>query len=183
MFGRLFRRDDDIQTSLYGAIATQSRTPILYTDFAVPDTIEGRFEMVVLHLAIVLRRLGAAGDEASEIGQGIFDIFCREMDRSLREMGVGDLSVPKKMRKIGEAYYGRAAAYDEALRSRDGATLAVALTRNVYGGRGGEPAIGLAAYALAADTAVRDRPMRDFVAGRIAFPDPADHRLADGAAS
>src|SRR5947209_6383524 len=111
MIFRLFRRAPQgaTITALYGAIVAQARVPAFYLTLGVADTPEGRFDLVVLHLALVCRRLGraegTAGAEqaaARSLSQGIFDMFCRDMDDNLREMGVGDQVVPKTMRKLGE---------------------------------------------------------------------------------
>ena len=112
--------------AIYGMIVTQAREPLFYRDFGVPDTVNGRFDLLVLHLWMVLRRLkpieGGAG-----LAQTLFDRFCDDMDANLREMGVGDLTVPKRMQAFGEAFYGRAAAYDLALAAGRGAVGASAV--------------------------------------------------------
>lgn len=154
MLSRLFRRDrrgEAIASSLYGAIVTQARTPALYASLGVPDSVEGRFEMIVLHTVLLTRRLEPAGETARTAGQGVFDRFCQDMDHSLREMGVGDLSVPKRMRQVGEAFFGRAAAYEPELGAGDVDGLAEAIERTVFAGKG-EPgaARALAAYSIAA---------------------------------
>ncbi|MFG1295966.1 ubiquinol-cytochrome C chaperone family protein [Xanthobacter variabilis] len=104
---------------------------MFYTDFGVPDTLEGRFEMVLLHTILVCHRLKDGSEAERALSQEVFDTFASDMDRTLREMGVGDLSVPKKMKKIGGAFYGRAAAYDAALAAEDDILLAQALGRNI----------------------------------------------------
>ncbi len=146
MFGRLFRREtgaDAIASTLYGAIVAQARNPIFYEELGVPDTVSGRFEMVVLHVVLVLERL-----EDKAMGQRIFDLYCKDMDQSLREMGVGDLGVPKRMKKMAEAFYGRSAAYRSALSARDSHGLATAIARNVFD-HADAPARLLSAYAIA----------------------------------
>lgn len=173
MFAR-FRRarlDPAIPSTLYGVIVAQARTPALYTDLGVPDTVEGRFEMVVAHMALALRRLGSADDPAKSVGQGVFDVFCREMDDALRELGVKDTAVGKRMRFLGEAYYGRAAAYDAALGEANAEALGATLRRTVYGGAGEVAAPALAAYMLAADRALAAMPVDRLVAGDIPWPD------------
>ncbi len=115
-------------------IVAQARLPAFYERFGVPDTVNGRFDMVLLHLWLVLRRL-RTGTEGTALAQALFDHFCSDMDDNLREMGVGDLSVPKRMVKFAEAFYGRTAAYDAALKA-DGSELAQALARNVLLVRG-----------------------------------------------
>jgi cytochrome b pre-mRNA-processing protein 3 len=176
MIGR-FRRgrlDRGIPAALYGAIVAQARHPRLYRDLGVPDTIGGRFEMVVAHTILAVKRLRDAGDTGKAAGQAVFDLFCQDMDRTLREMGVGDLSVPKRMRKIGEAFYGRAAAYEAGLAARDKTALAAALKRNVLGGEGSEVAAEpLAAYMMAADEGLAATPPGRVLDATFALPDPS----------
>src|SRR5512140_1695941 len=118
IFG-LFRHAPETIARLYGTIVAQARAPAFYGRYAVPDTVNGRFEMIVLHLVLLLRRLEGEPVAVRRRGQGVFDLFCRDMDGSLREMGVGDLAVPRQMRRIGEAFYGRQAAYAAALAAGD----------------------------------------------------------------
>jgi len=181
MFAR-FRRarlDPAIPSTLYGAIVAQARTPVLYTDLGVPDTVEGRFEMVVAHMALALRRLGGADEAAKAVGQGMFDVFCREMDDALRELGVKDTAVGKRMRFLAEAYYGRAAAYDAALRDGNVEALGETLRRTVYGGGGEVAAPALAAYMLASDRALAALPVDRVVAGDIPWPAVAPRPAED----
>jgi cytochrome b pre-mRNA-processing protein 3 len=177
MIGRLFRRrrtDPGIPDALYGAIVAQARQAALYRDFGVDDSVDGRFEAVVLHTVLVLRRFGTGDEELRAAGQAVFDLFCSEMDRSLREMGVGDLSVPKRMRKIGEVYYGRAAAYDSALSAGDEAALAEAIRRSVPAAKGGEVAAGpLAAYMEATAAALAATPKASLMEAKLPFADLA----------
>jgi cytochrome b pre-mRNA-processing protein 3 len=134
--------------AIYGMIVTQAREPLFYRDLGVPDTVNGRFDLLTLHLWMVLRRLKAIEGE-SGLAQALFDHFCDDMDANLREMGVGDLTVPKRMQAFGEAFYGRAAAYDFAL-SAGGEALAQALCKNILNGEGLQDARRLALYAEAA---------------------------------
>src|SRR5260221_6806520 len=137
----LFRRRmrPDTISSLYGMIVAQARLPCFYREYAVADTVNGRFDLLVLHLATVLDRLGEEG-ELRELGQALFDRFCQDMDHNLREMGIGDLSVPKEMQRMGEAFYGRAQAYKAALVASAQDALVEALARNIYGGAPPNPA-------------------------------------------
>lgn len=134
--------------AIYGAIVAQARRPEFYDALGVPDTVEGRFDMVLLHLWITLRSLRSRPD-GDALAQALFDEFCNDMDANLREMGVGDLAVPKRMRAFGEAFYGRMKAYDAAYEGGM-SQFAASVARNVYG----DPAPGrgerLAAYADAA---------------------------------
>lgn len=167
----IFRREDRRPFALYGAIVAQARQPAFYTDFGVADSLDGRFDMVVLHVVLATRRLRR--DAPSE-QQALFDLFVSDMDRSLREMGVGDLTVPKRMKVMAAAFYGRLEAYGSALDAGDAAGLAEAIGRNVY--PGGEPAgaaAALAAYAVAAAETLAAVPLEAVLEGRPAFPDPA----------
>lgn len=92
---------------LYGAIVAQARCVAFYRDYGVPDTVEGRFDLIVLHIVLLLARLDREGSSVRGIGQKLFDVFCSDLDANLREMGTGDLAVPKRMRAFGEAFYGR----------------------------------------------------------------------------
>jgi cytochrome b pre-mRNA-processing protein 3 len=182
MILRLFRRSYTATiNALYGAIVAQARRPVFYAGFGVPDTVEGRFDMVVLHLVLVLRRLrqGTGGPARNkQLAQGLFDAFCRDMDHNLREMGVGDLAVPKQMKRLAEAFYGRQRAYEDALAADDPAALAAALRRNVFSGADEGAAARLARYmrgAAAQLDAIEGAALRR---GRLAFFDP-DAILAD----
>src|SRR3954453_7293487 len=134
MIPPLFRRPDPTIATLYGAIVTQARDPRFYEFYGVPDTVLGRFDLIVLHAALLLRRLRTGDAAARALAQGVFDTFCRDMDHNLREMGISDQGVPRQMQRVGEAFYGRAQAYDAALAKRDSGALAGALARNVYAG-------------------------------------------------
>jgi cytochrome b pre-mRNA-processing protein 3 len=134
--------------TIYGMIVTQAREPLFYRDIGVPDTVNGRFDLLLLHLWMVLRHLREVPGGV-EVSQALFDHFCADMDANLREMAVGDLTVPKKMQKLGEAFYGRAAAYDMAL-SDNSEALAQAINRNVLDGAQIDNARRLAAYTQAA---------------------------------
>ena len=167
----LFRRSARPGTisALYGAIVAQARLPGFYRDYAVPDTVEGRFELIVLHLALVLDRL-AADPALRALGQGVFDRFCQDMDHNLREMGVGDLTVPKQMRRMGGAFYGRAQAYREALAAAGDKALAEILTRNIYDRAPAQQAQRLAAYMREAVGHLKALDQADLAAGILRFP-------------
>ena len=130
---------------IYGMIVTQAREPLFYRDLGVPDTVNGRFDLLVLHLWMVLRRLKPI-EGGTGLAQTLFDRFCDDMDANLREMGVGDLIVPKRMQAFGEAFYGRVAAYDLAL-SQGEEPLAQALCKNILNGQDIVKARRLAIYA------------------------------------
>src|SRR5450631_1730429 len=171
----LFRREPrgpDTISALYGMIVAQARLPYFYRDYAVADTVNGRFDLIVLHLALLLERL-AQEPALKTLGQGVFDRFCQDMDHNLREMGISDLKLPKEMQRMGEAFYGRARAYKAAMAAADGQTLVDCLARNIYGGSPAAAAHRLAAYMR---QAVRDLTAQDvaqLAAGILRFPDPA----------
>jgi cytochrome b pre-mRNA-processing protein 3 len=184
---------------LYGAIVAQARTPAFYLEpsrelgmgaeagYGVPDTLEGRFDLIVLHLVLVLFQIGdrAGSPPAGEVqarvgrvvGQGLFDEFCRDLDDNLREMGVGDLTVPKKMRGFAEAFYGRQAAYVAALAANDRRELENALARNIFDDtKAGAGSARLAAYARAVLSQFKAQGQDAFEAalwrGAVVFPQP-----------
>jgi cytochrome b pre-mRNA-processing protein 3 len=156
--------------AIYGMIVTQAREPFFYRDLGVPDTVNGRFDLLVLHLWMVLRRFRCFA-EGADLGQALFDRFCEDLDGNLREMGVGDLAVPKRMQAFGEAFYGRAAAYDLALTEGQEA-VARALCRNILNGLSIEKAQRLAAYAVEAIAYLSNREDRELVNLSWRFPLP-----------
>jgi cytochrome b pre-mRNA-processing protein 3 len=156
--------------AIYGMIVTQAREPLFYRDFGVPDTVNGRFDLLLLHLWLLLRRLKSAEGGAA-LSQGLFDHFCNDMDDNLREMGVGDLTVPKRMQAFGEAFYGRTAAYDMAL-TEGREALAQAICKNILNGENIEKARLLAAYAEAAMAALDRIEEAALASGSARFPLP-----------
>ncbi|MEG9884237.1 MAG: ubiquinol-cytochrome C chaperone family protein [Hyphomicrobiales bacterium] len=182
---RLFRRSakHDIAQALYKAIVAQARQPALYLGGLVADTPEGRFEMVVLHVVLVMRHLGGRGREAGELTQLLFNAMFADMDDNLREIGVGDLSVGRKIRKMVEAFYGRLRAYDRALNKPD-PERAQALTRIVSRNVPSDDILvdsprKLTDYVLAADHMLRDTSDDMVFAARVNFPKLRDALRAD----
>ncbi len=172
----LFRKDPRRESALalYETIIAQSRDTAFYALNGAPDTPEGRFELLTLHVYLALRRLKGSGADADKLSQALFDVFFRNMDDSLREMGVGDLSVGKKIRKMAEAFYGRVGAYEEGLRPESAiSALANALARNVFEKSAGDDAPGalaIAGYMREADQFIAAQPLDDILAGRLNFP-------------
>ncbi len=168
---------------LYAAAVAQARQPALYTAMGVPDTLDGRFELIVLHVHLLCRRLGAFGGEGAGLAQALFDTMFRDMDRNLRELGVGDPSVPRRVKAMIQAYYGRGKAYDAALAAGELA-LAATIARNVYNIAEPSPqAEALAAYARRAQDALDAAPPAELLAGRIAFPPAAAETTGASGAS
>ncbi|MCJ9430406.1 ubiquinol-cytochrome C chaperone family protein [Kordiimonas marina] len=135
MFGRWLknRQEKKLAYRLYQKLATQSREPIFYTRLGVPDTFDGRFDMVLLHLFLVQSRLEDFGTETRTLRRKVQEAMVADLDRALREVGVGDMSVGKEMKKVGSAWFGRLNAYGAAVEddAEEGA-LKVALKRNLY---------------------------------------------------
>ena len=119
--------------ALFAAIGVQARLPILYTAFGVPDTIDGRFEMICLHAYSVFHRLKGHGAETDALSQAIYDSMFEDLDAALRELGVADLGVGRRIKIMTEALNGRIQAYDQGIASGDAAALQDAIRRNVYG--------------------------------------------------
>jgi len=169
--------------SLYQAIVAQARAPRLYSDFGVPDSLDGRYESIVLHLVLVLRRLKREFPEGVELAEALQEAFFDDMDRSLREMGAGDLGVGKRVKRMAEGFMGRLAAYEGALDdAQDGVgdggeagELRAVLRRNVFGtleeGQGDDAA--LAAYALAQAAALEAQAGVELRDGRPRFAEAA----------
>jgi cytochrome b pre-mRNA-processing protein 3 len=179
-----FRRNSQARTihALYGAIVAQARSVAFYADYRVPDTVEGRFDLIVLHLVLLLHRLGrqklgrqvevARGLGQALLGQELFDAFCRDLDANLREMGVGDLAVPKRMQAFAEAFYGRQAAYLAALEAADERVFEKALARNIFPAGDDLGAAQLARYGRAAVTGLAAQDDGALMRGEVVFPSP-----------
>jgi cytochrome b pre-mRNA-processing protein 3 len=163
-----------IAAALYRDLVNQARTPIFYRDLGVPDTPEGRFEMVGLHVALVVRRLSRAGSAGSALGQELFDQMFADLDESLRRIGIGDLSVGKHVKRLAGNFYARLKALDEAM-AGDPSGLRPMLRTNVYHG-GAAPTErqldALVSYLVAADAALRGQPAASLLAGRPRLVDP-----------
>lgn len=150
---------------LYELAVRQARQPGFYTTLGVADRIDARFELYTLHVLLLVMRLRDEGERGAEAGQALFDTYVSALDHALRELGVGDISVGKKMRKLGEALYGRMTAYEGPLRGGDAAALSAGLARNVH--ESDDPAVGaaLAAYALASRARLTAQDFDAVVAG------------------
>ena len=157
---------------LYVAAVAAARDPVFYAELGVPDTVDGRFDMVSLHVYLVVRRLCALQAPAPKLAQAVFDAMFSDMDVNLREMGVGDLSVGKRNRAMWEAFHGRSAAYQVALGGSGDEALAQALLRNVW--RGGTPDPAAAPTRLAEiirrrNTALGTQDLTALINGQVSF--------------
>lgn len=180
-FRFLFRRPSrqDAVEAAYRTIVAQARLPVFYAECGVPDTVDGRFELIALHAFLVLNRLKAAHDGGEggvvrDFGQRLFDFMFADMDQALREMGVGDLSVGREVKRMAKAFYGRAAAYEAGLRPQagEGGVLGDALRRNLFGTAmpGRVEVARVAAYMEHAAESLARTAAAAILAGRFGFP-------------
>ena len=157
--------------ALYASAAAQARSPAFYAALGAPDTVEGRFELFTLHVALLLLRLKGRGERASETSQQLFGSFVRGLDDALREMGVGDVVVGKRMRKLGEAFYGRMRSYELALAKRPDLTdLQALIARTVFDGAPAGRPDALAAYAASATDGLEATALDELLAGQVQWP-------------
>ncbi len=126
------RAEKDVAAKLYGDVVRQARRPEFFTNCGVPDTAQGRFEMIAVHAFLVLHRLKRDREQTTDLSQCVFDAMFRDMDRNLREMGTGDLGVGRRVKALAQSFYGRISAYEAGLEGDDD-VLSGALKRNVYG--------------------------------------------------
>ncbi len=171
IFG-LFRKKphEELVGRLHEKIVAQSRLPAFFAPpYGVPDTLVGRFEILTLNAGLALRRLNRPHEPGPEIAQALSNAIFSHFDDALREIGVSDVGVPKKMKKLAGAFMGRGAAYAQAMDQGE-AALAAALARNVLAGAGDGAA--LARYAGAAQEQLAETPLEVFLHGDVPFPQP-----------
>lgn len=184
LFQRLFTRGaaPPPHRRVYAEIVAQARQEALYTALGVPDTLEGRYEMVMLHAFLLMEQLKQGGEEESAFAQAVFDEMFRDMDHNLREIGVADVRVGKHIRRMAEMFYGRAEAYGAAVaepEERALAALEAALTRNVHpGAEEPHPVGGLARYVLRQRHALAAQPLAAILDGKAGFA--AEVELSEG---
>lgn len=170
----LFRRPRHERTGfvLYGCAVAAARAPRFYAELGVPDTVAGRFELVSLHAGLLIRRLRAEpGPETDALAQAVFDAMFSDMDVNLREMGISDLRVGKRVKMLWEGFHGRAQSYADALDAADMVALAAALERNIWVNEPapeGSPA-ALAAHAAALDARLATQPVAGLMKGEVSF--------------
>jgi len=162
-------RNDEAARALYEAIVAQARRPEFYLDGGVPDTLDGRFDLLALHVFLVLHRLRVDGPRTAGLAQALFDLMFVDMDRNLREIGVGDMSVGRKVKTMAKALYGRIAAYEPGL--TDTGVLNEALGRNLYRGNPPEPRIveRVQRYIAATASALAEQRAESLLAGEVRF--------------
>ena len=160
--------------SLYGSIVTQAREPVFYAAWGVPDTVQGRFEMIALHLVLVLRRLAAEGRAGERLARALTEAFVVDLDDAMREMTFGDLAVPREVKRAAAALFDRHRAYLAALGAADDSTLAHAIgTQLAYLGAGaGLDAHAIAVYVRRCASALDGEPAAPILGGGVAWPPP-----------
>jgi cytochrome b pre-mRNA-processing protein 3 len=171
----LFRRKPHERAGfeLYGKAVGAARDPWFFGPLGVPDSLDGRFDLVGLHVALLIRRLRRDPDpRGAVLAQAVFDAMFADMDINLREMGVSDLAVGRRVRAMWEAFHGRAQAYEAAVEAGDAAALAAALQRNVWRAEGEASAAAglLAAQALRVAAALAEQPIAALLRGEVRFP-------------
>lgn len=171
------RRNRQIVDELYRQLTAKARNPVFFAQMNVPDSVMGRFEMLSLFMVLFFRRTDHAGPAVKQLAQDMVDTFFEDIDHSLRELGVGDVSVPKRMKKLARMFYGRANAYGPALARCDVEALTEALARNIHpaanASKTEEPALSradthaLASAVIALDGAMMKTAEDDLLDGRL----------------
>ena len=174
MIWNLFKRKKANQALVerqYAEITGAARSPAFYESMGVPDTVMGRFEMISLHLFLYLRRTGSAGEATQGLAQEIVDAFFEDVDHSIRELGIGDMGVPKRMKKLAKMFYGRVTSYSQALDASDHKALTDALKRNIHPEAGDDaPSMqALSDWMLATARALEDVTDETLSAGQLVF--------------
>jgi cytochrome b pre-mRNA-processing protein 3 len=174
-----FNPDRDAADLAYQLVVGQARQTVFFTDYAVPDTIDGRFELLCLHAFLYLRRLKSERPQAGRLAQNFFDRMFADLDHGLREMGTGDLSVGREVKRMAQAFYGRIRAYEEGLAGED-AVLRAALRRNLFGtvAAASVPLEAMAAYVRRQAAGLQRQPPAALLDGRVRFDVPVAPRAA-----
>jgi len=156
---------------LYGKAVEQARQTDFYDHMGVPDTVDGRFEMIALHVFLILRRLKQSKEKGNETAQAVFDTMFTDMDRGLRELGAGDLGVARRVKVMAKAFYGRVSAYELALTSDDDAALTEAAFRNIFRGEEieRENAILVSSYMKHQDENLAAQTLETLLDGKVRF--------------
>ena len=169
-FGLLGRgRHERTGFELYTAAVAAARAPFFYAQLGVPDTLDGRFDLVGLHAAMLIRRLRALPPPGPAVSQAVFDAMFADMDTNLRELGAGDVTIARNVRAMWEAFHGRATVYEAALDSADPAALEAALARNIWRGEAAPGAAALARIVRGRVAEIDAAPPAELTAGRFAF--------------
>jgi cytochrome b pre-mRNA-processing protein 3 len=156
--------------ALYGAAVAAAREPLLYESLGVPDTLDGRFDLIALHAFLLIHRLQALPEPGPALAQAVFDAMFSDMDISLREIGVSDLRIGKRVRAMWEAFHGRAKVYAAAMQAGDRPALEAALARNVWRGAAPDGAPAALARLVFAQAALLDgQELTPLASGEVRF--------------
>jgi len=166
------RQKHDVATEIYNGLVAHARHPAFYLSYGVPDTMLGRFEMICLHSYLLFRRLGKTDDAGRELSQAVHDLMFGDFDRTLREQGIGDMGIGKRVKKLAKNLYGRIAAYEAGL-AGEKAELADALQRNLYGSvtPSDEEVEAMIVYIKDAIEGLDAQQTTDIMSGRVDFPE------------
>lgn len=158
---------------IYGGVMTHARTPAFYLDFAVPDTVMGRFDMLSLHIYLLARKLREEGSEIAQgLSQEVFDLYVYDVERALRELGIGDTSVPKKKKKMIRSFYGQIDDFDAALNNKnEGLIQDKVATRYLAEIENAKPDL-LANYMLKTDKHLENQEIKEIVSGNVSWLSP-----------
>lgn len=177
MFFGLFRNrkhNQAIVNRQYAALTAASRQPMFFLDYGVPDTVMGRFEMLSVVMILFFRRTSKSPVSGQQLAQEIVDAFFQDLDHSIRELGIGDVSVPKRMKKFAGMFYGRLESYAKALDAADEEALADALARNIHPtAQEGHEMGALATYMIEAEKVLAGIPEEAIETGALVFPVPS----------
>lgn len=169
------RGDRDVAQQIYGAVVAQSRQPAFYLRYGIEDTVTGRFDILCLHVFLLSNRLAGEGDPAARaLGQEVFDRFTDDVDRALREIGIGDVSVPKRKKRLIRGFYGQVDDFAAPLDAGDATGLAAKADARFFGSAGDARADLLAHYMLKARDRLKAMPLAEIAAARIEWPDPEE---------
>ena len=180
LFSKKKRLAREKAIDLYNKVVRHSRSPVFFEGYAVPDTVEGRFEMITLHGGLLVTRLCQPdmGPDGKLLAQAFFDVMFFNLDWSIREMGVGDLGVPRRIKQMMTSFKGRAFAYDEALKAGPG-EVSHALIRNLYSTVPRPPTeilSAMATYVTECGNALKKQSLSDFWQGNVDFPHIEDNK-------
>ncbi len=155
--------------AIYNSIVAQSRQEEFYKNMQVTDSVTGRFDMISLHMILVLRRLRSENAEIKEFSQNLFDLFFKDMDNSIREMGVSDIAVPKKIQKMGSLFYGFLGKLTNSLDNNDEKELVIVVNNNIYDGKDRKNAEKLSKYISETVKLLNKQNLEDIILGKISF--------------
>ncbi len=175
MLSALFKKNTSktLPQQIYGGLMTHARSPVFFLNFKVPDTVMGRFDMLSLHVYLLARRFRAdASDIAQDLSQEIFDLYVADVERALRELGIGDTSVPKKKKKMIRSFYGQIDDFDEPLNNKEIDILSEKVAARYLGEvEGAEPSL-ITNYILASEENLNKQDIKAIFSGTVDWIEP-----------